>query len=205
MHLRCSLTRVVSHNTILRAVRSGFKDLFSVAGFSEQYGTVFAVPGVGEKGYIDVRVEVTSPGGHSSVPPPHTVSFFQIKFLSQNRFRLFTHNHMQSIGILSSLLVAFEAHPYPTTIVRQTPVYESMQCFAAHGSDMPDKLRKAIVKSVKSDKAMKKLEHLVDKMLAQRSLVGTTQAIDLIQGGVKTNALPESAWAVVNHRIATQR
>ena len=35
----------------------------------------------------------------------------------------------------------------------------------------------------------------------------TTQAIDLVQGGVKANALPlpEEAWAVVNHRIATQR
>jgi len=32
----------------------------------------------------------------------------------------------------------------------------------------------------------------------------TTQAIDLVQGGVKANALPEEAWAVVNHRIATQ-
>lgn len=38
-----------------------------------------------------------------------------------------------------------------------------------------------------------------------RALIGTTQAIDLVQGGVKTNALPEEAWAVVNHRIATQR
>ena len=33
-----------------------------------------ATPGIAEKGYIDVRVEVTSPGGHSSVPPQHTVS-----------------------------------------------------------------------------------------------------------------------------------
>lgn len=37
-----------------------------------------------------------------------------------------------------------------------------------------------------------------------RALIGTTQAIDLVQGGVKTNALPEEAWAVVNHRIAMQ-
>ena len=38
-----------------------------------------------------------------------------------------------------------------------------------------------------------------------KPLIGTTQAIDLIRGGVKTNALPEEAWAVVNHLIATQR
>lgn len=34
------------------------------------------------------------------------------------------------------------------------------------------------------------------------SLVTTTQAIDLIGGGVKSNALPELAWAVVNRRIS---
>jgi len=37
---------------------------------------------------------------------------------------------------------------------------------------------------------------------ALRSLAATTQAIDIIRGGVKVNALPERAWAVVNHRIA---
>jgi Gly-Xaa carboxypeptidase len=37
------------------------------------------------------------------------------------------------------------------------------------------------------------------------ALIGTTQAIDLVQGGVKANVLPEEAWALINHRIATQR
>jgi len=37
------------------------------------------------------------------------------------------------------------------------------------------------------------------------SLVTTTQAIDLIEGGVKSNALPELVWAVVNHRISVLR
>lgn len=48
--------------------------IFSLGGYSEQYGGVFAVPAVGEKGYIDTRVEVSTPGGHSSIPPVHTVS-----------------------------------------------------------------------------------------------------------------------------------
>lgn len=43
-------------------------------GFGELYGAIFAVPAVAEKGYLDVRVEVSSPGGHSSIPPAHTVS-----------------------------------------------------------------------------------------------------------------------------------
>ena len=46
---------------------------YSVGGFGQEFGGVIATPAIAEKGYIDVRVEVTSPGGHSSVPPEHTV------------------------------------------------------------------------------------------------------------------------------------
>ena len=45
------------------------------AGFSRQYGSVFATLGIAETGYYDVKIEVATAGGHSSVPPPHTVSF----------------------------------------------------------------------------------------------------------------------------------
>lgn len=34
-----------------------------------------ASPSVTEKGYIDVHLAVSSPGGHSSIPPKHTVEF----------------------------------------------------------------------------------------------------------------------------------
>ena len=39
-----------------------------------EFGQAYATVGTAEKGYTDVRVAVTSPGGHSSVPPSHTVS-----------------------------------------------------------------------------------------------------------------------------------
>jgi hypothetical protein len=38
-----------------------------------------------------------------------------------------------------------------------------------------------------------------------RSIVGTTQAIDVIHGGIKFNALPEHAWAAINHRVSVTR
>ena len=44
-----------------------------LAGFTDNFGSVFATPGIAEKGNVNVLVEVTAPGGHSSVPPPHTV------------------------------------------------------------------------------------------------------------------------------------
>jgi len=45
----------------------------SAAGFQELFGSVVALPAVAEKGYIDIELSVASPGGHSSIPPEHTV------------------------------------------------------------------------------------------------------------------------------------
>ncbi|KAK1232132.1 hypothetical protein PQX77_004733 [Marasmius sp. AFHP31] len=150
-------------------------------GFSEVYGTVFALPGVAEKGYLDTRVGVETAGGHSSVPPPHT-----------------------SIGILSRLLVEFEDHPYKAKLSRDDIFYSTLQCFAGHATELPSDLRKAIHRSTKSDRALRKLQEIVFQEPEVLSMVTTTQAIDLVHGGVKTNALPEQAWAVVNHRISTR-
>ena len=111
----------------------------------------------------------------------------------------------QTIGILSQLLVHYEENPNEAKLSRGTPMYWKSQCLAAYAPDLPKKLRKALKKSVKSDKALKAAQEELFKSKPFHALVGTTQAIDLINGGVKTNALPELAWAVVNHRIATDR
>lgn len=37
-------------------------------GMAEQFGQAFALPGVAEKGYLDVELQVLTRGGHSSVP-----------------------------------------------------------------------------------------------------------------------------------------
>jgi acetylornithine deacetylase/succinyl-diaminopimelate desuccinylase-like protein len=44
-----------------------------VGGYREESGAVLAAPNVAEKGKLDVRMEVVTKGGHSSVPPLHTV------------------------------------------------------------------------------------------------------------------------------------
>jgi Gly-Xaa carboxypeptidase len=164
-----------------------------------EFGQAYATVGTAEKGYTDVRVSVSSPGGHSSVPPPHTVCsvFLLLVFKAQSS--------MQTIGILSALLVHIEANPATAKLTRGSPMYQKSQCLAAYGSDMPKALRKALKDSVKSDKALRKAENALFEDKKFKALVGTTLAIDLISGGVKTNALPESGWAVVNHRIATDR
>ncbi|TFK26213.1 Gly-X carboxypeptidase [Coprinopsis marcescibilis] len=170
-NLATTLKEIYGHDGIAMIVDEG-------SGFSKEFGSWVSTPGIAEKGYFNVRAEVQTSGGHSSVPPPHT-----------------------SIGILSALLVHFEKNPIKAGLSRDQPVYWAMQCLGEHAKSVPPPLRKLIKRATTSDKALKKLGSAIfaDRML--ESLVGTTQAIDLVQGGVKSNALPELAWAVINHRI----
>ncbi|KAL4268708.1 peptidase M20A family protein [Pleurotus pulmonarius] len=147
-------------------------------GFSEEYGTIFASPGVAEKGSMNVDLEVTAPGGHSSIPPSHT-----------------------SIGMLAAAIVHLEDRPFNVHLDRKSTIYARLQCAAQHGKAMDRTLRRKIRKSLKSDKKLRELESFLFADSVEKSLAGTTQAIDLINGGVKSNALPEQARAVINHRI----
>jgi len=76
-----SLTPLEGAGTLANVLEDKFgKDGFAFivdegSGYYGQFGSVFAILGIAEKGYYDVKVEVAAPGGHSSVPPPHTVSF----------------------------------------------------------------------------------------------------------------------------------
>ncbi|KAF8449022.1 hypothetical protein L210DRAFT_847620 [Boletus edulis BED1] len=152
------------------------------AGYGEQYGQVIATPGTAEKGSVDVMIEVTTPGGHSSLPPPHT-----------------------SIGLLAEILVAIEKNPFDVHLARGSPIYKNYQCVARHAPAVPDSLRKNIIDAEHSETALRSAEKELFRDAKIKSLVGTTQAIDLVHGGVKVNALPERGYAVVNHRISVER
>ncbi|KAJ3566918.1 hypothetical protein NP233_g6692 [Leucocoprinus birnbaumii] len=160
--------------------KDGFAFIIDEGGvFGTQYGTTFAVPGVAEKGYLNAQIELTAPGGHSSIPPDHT-----------------------SIGMLAAMLVNYEDNPFNVSLSRKHPIYTTLQCLGEYAADLPDALRNLITQSVTSDVALNKLTEEVSKISLIKSLIGTTQAIDIIEGGIKVNALPEQASAIVNHRIA---
>ena len=113
---------------------------------------------------------------------------------------------MQGIGILASLITQLESHPHEVTLLRNSTYFQSLLCDAVHDPDLDHKLRHLIKKAVKSDKALKALEKYLDRINPTfKALAGTTQAVDIIHGGVKANALPESSFAIVNHRIAGHR
>lgn len=66
-------------------------------------------------------------------------------------------------------------------------------------------LRKTIQKAISSKKAAKAVaDYIANSDIHQRYLMQTSQATDIINGGVKINALPEKVFAIVNHRIAVE-
>lgn len=170
-------------------------------GIGLDLGVPVAAPAIAEKGYLDARVTVLTPGGHSSMPRQHT-----------------------SIGLLAQLVTAIEAHPFVPSITlagkkaeEVNPALQYLQCTRdTPGADA--KLTKALKKLERlqrkassmgtwgKGKLEKKLKEQAEKVLSlmdrwQRFGFQTTQAVDLISGGVKINALPEQATAVINHRI----
>lgn len=83
---------------------------------------------------------------------------------------------------------------------------QTLQCLAQHaGSALPPAIRALILAAPHSDDALRALEGILATDRLYRSQLATTQAVDVVRGGVKANALPEAAHAVVNHRILTER
>lgn len=118
-----------------------------------------------------------------------------------------------SIGLLALAISLVEENPHKPSLSRLSPFYAALHCQAENNAEgLPKSLRRLIKKSLSSNRALKKLETAVlgsalNSASAKQTtaLLSTTQAVDLIEGGVKVNALPERASAVVNHRIAIER
>lgn len=150
----------------------------------ESWGANWAVPGVGEKGYVDVEVTVRMPGGHSSIPPSHN-----------------------GIGVAAELISLIEANPYEPALNEANPYLSMLYCGAEHAPEFPSKL-KHLLKKRAHKSTCKKHPHK-DELALEAAKAGlgikylftTSQAVDLISGGVKTNALPERTTFTINHRI----
>jgi Gly-Xaa carboxypeptidase len=143
-------------------------------GIESQWGTTFATPAVGEKGYIDVEVIIRMPGGHSSVPPEHN-----------------------GIGVMSELITTIEANLYKPHFHSENPFLGLLECGAAHGRDFPSEWKELISSGNKEKLA----SEVAASDIFLKYLLTTSVAVDIIGGGVKANALPERTTALINHRI----
>lgn len=113
----------------------------------------------------------------------------------------------QGIGYLSTLITTLEDHPFPFKLNRNGTYFEKLQCDAAYDESLPAEYRSLVAKAGHDDAALAEVQQYLIQLNPNlyKAKLGTTQAIDLISGGVKVNALPEHVSAVANHRIADWR
>ena len=147
------------------------------AGMQQIGDTLYALPAVYEKGYLDVYFDLHVIGGHSSVPPPNT-----------------------GIGIMSQLVNTLESNSFAPKIIEDGPIHEHLQCLARYSPKAMPKLTKLVNKGDLDGLA----QFLADTSPEARYLIQTSQAVDIISGGQKINAMPEVTTLGVNYRVAPQ-
>lgn len=174
-------------NEILRE-RYGDDGIYAIVdeglnGIKKQEGVYMASPGTAEKGFINFWIHLTTPGGHSSVPPDHT-----------------------SIGIISSLVKKIESEKFPLWFTEKNPVSQWHQCAAQYSLEMDNSLRYDFLNAMNDEGSNARvIEYLLQTGgRSMEYLLRTSQAVDIIHGGFKSNALPETVSVLINSRVALE-
>ena len=79
-------------------------------GVVESVDRPVAMIGVAEKGYLNLRLRVDSPGGHSSVPPPQS-----------------------GVGIVARAIVKLEDNPFPAELTHINKTFHALAAYAPFG------------------------------------------------------------------------
>lgn len=150
-------------------------------GIQREFGQSFAMVSVAEKGYLDIAINVSSTGGHASNPPDHNV-----------------------IGILSEIVVAIEGNSFPGKVTPKNPMFSFLECGAVHApeSSFPDAVRGALSMAARNNSLSQ--EQLAQALDDMRYYFKTSQSVGKINGGVKINAIPETASTMINLRLAVE-
>lgn len=150
-------------------------------GYQEIEGVKLVLPATGEKGHLNSVIDLFTPGGHLSVPPRHT-----------------------SIGIMSQLITKIEDKEFSPILTNNNPVLGQLYCLAEHSKILNKSIKGDILKAQIDQNANQRVVEYLSKNAETKYLITTSQAVDIIEGGVKSNALPEHVSVVVNSRIAVE-
>ncbi|CCH58175.1 hypothetical protein TBLA_0A03770 [Henningerozyma blattae CBS 6284] len=151
-----------------------------VLGLRTVEDVLVASPSIGEKGYLNLNIDINTPGGHSSVPPDHT-----------------------SIGIASTLIHEMELNKFDPTFTPINPMSTFYQCVAEYSPTMDSNLKFDFANAFNNEKSNANvLNYLVNTDRKIEYLFRTSKAFDMINGGVKANALPEYVSILLNSRIS---
>ncbi|GAA5842024.1 hypothetical protein JCM5353_001097 [Sporobolomyces roseus] len=146
-----------------------------ISGVFDAFERTFFAIAVAEKGFVNLNIETHTPGGHSSVPDGVNTG----------------------IGILSKLVTTLEENAPQPNLVIGTPLLSFLSCASEFGT--VDRLLRFLIRVPLSWGKLARL--LANKHPLVRAFITTAQSVTLINGGIKINALPETASASVNYRI----
>jgi carboxypeptidase PM20D1 len=131
-----------------------------------------AVVGVSEKGITSVRLTVEQTGGHASTPPKLTATVR-----------------------LARAIIRLDAKPFPARLTET-----NLQMVETLGAHATGPLRAVFTRArVLKPALVAVLGRVSDET---RAIVRTTTAVTQLRGSLAANALPETAEAIVNVRIA---
>ena len=113
-------------------------------------------------------------------------------------------SYPQSIGYLAAFISQIEANPIAPKLSRSmlflvltaycsnspscigNVFYDNLICTAVHSAEVDRRMRKTILASIKSDKALRAVQSMVSQDPSMSALVRTTRAVDIVGGGVKS-------------------
>lgn len=127
--------------------------------------------GVSEKGYLSLKVSTVGTVGHGSMPPERT-----------------------AVAKLAQVISKFHSNVLPSFLGQGTE-REMFEIFAAY-STWPMKLVYANFWLFKPF-----IGFVFSRDPTLNALIRTTTAVTMIEGGSKENVLPDSASAIINHRV----
>lgn len=182
-------------------------------------GIDIAMPGIAEKGSVDVEVTVESTGGHSSQAGAHTSIGLLARVVAQLEDKRDLLDESKIGGPQLQFLQCIRDGPRIPGALRSAlkdlewaskTSFEHLSAFSTFSSVLPNTFTTTILAAVNSwsdrgrqrriRRARERVVHAMPPSLQTQFI--TTTAVDIIHGGVKFNALPESASAWVDHRIA---
>lgn len=161
-------------NSIFQIIDEGDNE-----GITEIEGIKFILPSIGEKGHLNSIIELFTKGGHLSIPPKHT-----------------------SIGILAELITIIENNQFNPILSNINPIMNQLYCLAQHSSTLDKSLKSNILKSQLDEKANEKVVNYLMSNEETEYLIKSSQAVDIINGGIKSNALPDHVSMLINSRIS---
>ncbi|KAJ0113805.1 hypothetical protein J7T55_010049 [Diaporthe amygdali] len=146
----------------------------------KEFATIYAVPGLAEKGAFNANISVHMESGH-------------IAFSTRDN----------SITIMADLITKLHAeHPMSGPIQKYDPFLETLFCLGQHVAGFREKYIDALERIDLNETAVNDfLPRIIDERPALRPLVESTHSLAMIQGGNKINVIPEQTVLSINHRL----